>query len=252
MPPASLLRTLGAVRLVFICPPACLHGVMTEQPPAAVTEDLDRLETALDAAFPARTASNLLVGTWNIRALGHLTAKCLAGPKDSPKRDWHAIACLAAVIFRFDVAAIQESRRNPAALKRLLARLGPHWQVIISHVTEGRATVNASSTTAPAPSPRAWSVRSRCRGSGMTRTASSPAPVHRQLLPRRGRVHPGVHILWGESPAERLPEIAAFAGWMHDWSAQPNGWNSNLNVLGDLNLDGIGDRIRGHWPEHRD
>jgi hypothetical protein len=53
---------------------------MTEQPPAAVTEDLDRLRAALDDAIPARTDSNLLVGTWNIRALGDLTAKWLAGP----------------------------------------------------------------------------------------------------------------------------------------------------------------------------
>jgi hypothetical protein len=98
---------------------------MTEQPPAAVTEDLDRLQTALAAVIPARTASNLLVGTWNIRALGDLTSKWLAGPKDSPKRDWHAIACLAAVISRFDVGAVQESRRKPAALKRLLTDLGP-------------------------------------------------------------------------------------------------------------------------------
>ena len=112
---------------------------MTEQPPAEVAEDLDRLRAALAAVIPAKTGSNLLVGTWNIRALGDLTAKWLAGPKDSPKRDWHAIACLAEVISRFDVVAVQESRRNPAALKRLLASLGPHWQVIISDVTEGAA-----------------------------------------------------------------------------------------------------------------
>lgn len=76
------------------------------QTPAAVTEDLDRLRPALDAAVPPRTDANLLVATWNIRALGGLTAKWAAGPKDSPKRDWHAVACLAAVISRFDVVAV--------------------------------------------------------------------------------------------------------------------------------------------------
>ncbi|MDF9749056.1 hypothetical protein [Arthrobacter sp. ES3-54] len=103
---------------------------MTEQLPAAVTEDLDRLRAALAAAIPARTASNLLVGTWNIRALGDLTAKWLAGPKDSPKRDWHAIACLAEVISRFDVVAVQESRRNPAALK---TAPGQPWPPLAGH-----------------------------------------------------------------------------------------------------------------------
>jgi hypothetical protein len=43
---------------------------MTDQPPAGVTEDLTRLKTSLDSAIPGRTDSNLLVGTWNIRALG--------------------------------------------------------------------------------------------------------------------------------------------------------------------------------------
>ncbi|WP_051181157.1 hypothetical protein [Arthrobacter sp. TB 26] len=71
--------------------------------------------------------------------MGDLTGKWLAGPKDSPNRDWHSIACLAEVICRFDVVAVQESRRNPAALKRLLASLGPDWRVIISDATEGAA-----------------------------------------------------------------------------------------------------------------
>jgi hypothetical protein len=65
---------------------------MTEQPPAAVTKDLDRLQAALATAIPAKTGTNPLVGTWNIRALGDLTPSWLAGPKDSHKRDWHAFA----------------------------------------------------------------------------------------------------------------------------------------------------------------
>ena len=106
---------------------------------ARLQQTIRRLQSALAAVTPARTDSNLLIGTWNIRALGDLTTKWLAGPKDSPKRDWHAVACLAAVISRFDVVAVQESRRNALALKRLMADLGPHWQVIISDVTEGSA-----------------------------------------------------------------------------------------------------------------
>jgi hypothetical protein len=43
---------------------------MTEQPPAAVTEDLDRLQVALSGAIPAKSEANLLVGTWNIRRWG--------------------------------------------------------------------------------------------------------------------------------------------------------------------------------------
>jgi hypothetical protein len=63
-----------------------------------------------------------------------------------------------------------------------------------------------------------------------------------------------VHVLWGKSPAERLPEVTAFAEWMRAWAVRPNDWNTNLMVLGDFNLDRIGDPLykafvsTGLWP----
>jgi hypothetical protein len=110
---------------------------MNVQPPAAVIEDLERLRAALDQAIPAKGETSLLIGTWNVRALGDLAAKWLAGPKDSPKRDWRDQ--LATVISHFEVVAVQESRRNPKAMKRLFATLGPKGHVVISDVTEGAA-----------------------------------------------------------------------------------------------------------------
>ncbi|MCU1533091.1 MAG: hypothetical protein JWO49_2662 [Arthrobacter sp.] len=61
-------------------PGICLHGVMTEQPPAAVTEDLDRLRTVLKWSIPAKADSNLLVGTRNIRALGDFNLDRIGEP----------------------------------------------------------------------------------------------------------------------------------------------------------------------------
>jgi hypothetical protein len=49
------------------------------------------------------------------------------------------VACLAEVISRFDVVALQEARRSTEALRFLLERLGPAWRVIASDVTEGSA-----------------------------------------------------------------------------------------------------------------
>ena len=105
--------------------------------PAAVTQDLDRLGAVLDTAIPRRTKKNLLVATWNVRAFGDLTDKWQAGPTDSPKRDLHALSCIAAVMSRFDVVAVQEVKRDVTALRRMLALLGPSWRVIASDVTEG-------------------------------------------------------------------------------------------------------------------
>ncbi|WP_216698934.1 hypothetical protein [Arthrobacter sp. Br18] len=63
-----------------------------------------------------------------------------------------------------------------------------------------------------------------------------------------------VHVLWGNNTADRLPEITAFAQWMRDWAKRPDDWNENLLVLGDFNLDRIGDPLyeafvsTGLWP----
>ncbi len=70
---------------------------MTSDPPAAVVQDVARLRAALDETLPGKDDSNLLIGTWNVRAFGDLTRKWAAGPRDSPKRDLHAMACIAAV-----------------------------------------------------------------------------------------------------------------------------------------------------------
>jgi hypothetical protein len=76
------------------------------------------------------------------------------------------------------------------------------------------------------------------RGSGRGDRASTdrggpaapvcPDPVHGELHPGRGGVHPRLRPCpLGKNPAERLPEITAFAEWIHDWAGRPNDWNSN-------------------------
>lgn len=63
-----------------------------------------------------------------------------------------------------------------------------------------------------------------------------------------------MHVLWGDKAADRLPELTAFAQWMRDWAERPDDFNENLLVLGDFNLDRIGDPLyeafvsTGLWP----
>jgi hypothetical protein len=64
-----------------------------------------------------------------------------------------------------------------------------------------------------------------------------------------------VHILWGTSPGERLPEVTASAQWMRDYAVRPTGLNSNLIVLGDFHLERMGVPLyeafisTGLWPQ---
>lgn len=228
-------------------------------PPARVTADLTRLRAALDAQVPAKSARNLLIGTWNIRALDGLTPKWSSGPQDSPKRDWHSLACLAAVIERFDVCAVQEARRNPTALLALLSLLGPRYRVIASDVTEGD----------PGNGERLAFVydSERIQPSGLVgelvlpRRATGPVEQFARTPYAAGFVRDGrdfvlttVHVLWGKAPKDRLGELTAFAEWMRDWADRPRDWNRNLFVLGDFNLDRQGDPLydafvaTGLWP----
>lgn len=125
--------------------------------------------------------------------MGDLTDKWTAGPKDSPMRDRHAIVCLAEVISRFDVVALQEPRRNPKALKHLLATLGPEWQVIISDVTEGSAGNGerlAYVYDSRRVQPSGLVGEMVCLRLGMTPSASSPAPHTLPASPGTGSNSP--------------------------------------------------------------
>ena len=221
--------------------------------------DLADLGVALDAVVPAKDASNVLIGTWNLRAFADLTAKWEAGPGDSPKRDWHAVACIAAIASRFDVVAVQEVRRDTTALRFLLDRLGPGWRAITSDVTEGDAG-NGERLTFLYDS-------TRIQPSGLVGeivlppAAQGPVPQFARTPYAAGFTRGGVgftlttvHVMWGTTEADRLPEVTHFAHWMRAWADQPKDLNENLLVLGDFNLDRIGDPLyqafvsTGLWP----
>ena len=83
--------------------------------PPGVAAEVKAMSTAARAAIPARTDSNLLVATWNLRAFAGLTAKWEAAPGESPKRDWHAVACIAEVV---PLRRGRRSRRSVATSPR--------------------------------------------------------------------------------------------------------------------------------------
>ena len=231
----------------------------TKPVPAEVSADVRRLAAALEAEIPGRADDNLLIGTWNLRALSDLTPKWRSASEDSPKRDWHAMACIAELIKRFDVAAIQETRRDVTALAALLGALGDRYQVIVSDVTEGDAG-NGERLAFIYDS-------DRVRPSGlvgevvlpMGRLAGGEQFARTPYV--AGFVRSGVefilttvHVVWGERPADRVAELRAFAEWMRAWADRPKDWNRNMLVLGDFNLDRIDDPLfeafvsTGLWP----
>lgn len=216
--------------------------------PARVTADLDQMRAALDQTIPAKVMDNLLIGSWNIRAFGGLANHWDSTASDSPRRDWHSLACIAAVIERFDVTAVQETRRDTTALFGVLSRLGPRYRVIASDVTEGAAGNGER---------LAYIYDSdRIQPSGLVGelvlpdNATGPVQQFARTPYAAGFVRAGtdfilttVHVLWGSKPEDRLGELTAFASWMRGWAVRPKDWNRNLLVLGDFNLDRLDDPL---------
>src|SRR5919112_2442148 len=111
---------------------------VTEPPPEDVLVDLLLLRSTLDEEVPAKALDrNLLIATWNIRAFGDLTDKWESAEEDSPKRDLHSLLCIAEIVSRFDVVAVQEVKDNLKALRHMLRALGPHWGLSLTDVTKG-------------------------------------------------------------------------------------------------------------------
>ena len=50
-----------------------------------------------------------------------------------------------------------------------------------------------------------------------------------------------LHVDYGDSSAERIPELKGIARWMADWAKRSNRWHHNLLALGDFNIDRQGD-----------
>ena len=84
-----------------------------DTPPQDILTDLQILKSDLDSKLPSKKLEkNILISTWNIRAFGDITRKAISSGSDSPKRDFHSLLCIAEIIKRFDVIAIQEIKAN--------------------------------------------------------------------------------------------------------------------------------------------
>ncbi len=222
-------------------------------PPKQVMDNLDLLRQDLDLKIPAKKLdSNLLIASWNIRSFGDLTRKWKSEKGDRPKRDLHSILCIAEIIRRFDVVAIQEVKANIRALRDTLKVLGKHWSMILTDVTKGDAgngermaylfdtrRVSLSGLAGELVVPNEWThkVSENVLNEQFVRTpyAVSFRSNHQTFILVT------LHILYGKKPSDRIKELKGIAKWLSDWATDINAYHHNLMVLGDFNIDARGD-----------
>ena len=226
---------------------------VTDTPPTDVRADLETLATALDEAIPSRIVDeNILIGTWNIREFGGLTEKWRAGDDDSPKRDLHSLRVIAEVIQRFDIIAIQEVTGTLKALRHVMDFLGDDWGLALTDINRGNAGGGER---------RAYIFdRRRVQPSGLAGELVVPPEeldsIEEYALERQFARTPyavsfragdktfilvTLHVLYGDSAADRTPELRAIAEWLDRWARNVNSWDQNLIALGDFNIDRVGD-----------
>jgi exonuclease III len=194
------------------------------------------------------TDRNLLVATWNLRALGGLQHRW-DETADSPNRNLRGLAIVAEVVRRFDIVALQEVRRDTGALRTLLNQfLGQDWGLLMSDVSEGRRG-NAERLAYVYD-------RRRATPSGLAGEIVIPPPDEGGDPPeqfdrtpyvvgfRAGPVHVSLltsHIRYGEAPLERRPELERLATYtaryIRDKATDASAEERNLVVLGDFNID---------------
>lgn len=131
-------------------------------------------------------------------------------PGGSSEPDWYAVACIARVIGRFDVVAVQEVRRSTTALRFLLEQLGAAWRVIVSDVTEkgpgtGKRLTFLYDSTRVQPSGLVAEIVLPATVNGPTERFAR-TPYAASFV--RGSAEftlTTLRVIWGRNPTTRLP-----------------------------------------------
>lgn len=218
--------------------------------PQIVRDEMAALTQRLDDTIPPKrlVQRNLLIATWNIKDLGSLTEKWVSGANDSPKRDWRALWAITEIISRFDVIAVQEVTGDLKALRTAIKTLGANWGFLMTDVTKGddggaerlafiydRTRVELSGLAAELVVPRDW-LDEIDEGALKKQFARTPYAVSFRAGSQTF-ILVTLHVDYGSSAADRLPELKAIARWMNQWARQTNRWHHNLIALGDFNID---------------
>lgn len=216
--------------------------------PDFVVEDIIRLRRLLERIdFPVKTLDkNLIVGTWNIRAFGTIYPEWTEN-SESPKRNRRAMACIAEIVRRFDVIAIQEVKRDTEGIRSLVNDyLGEHWGLILSDVTAGSkgnterfGFVFDKRRVQPSGLAGEIVLPPTANGTSIEQFDRTPYIVGFQAGSETFTLLTA-HIRYGDVPEDRIPELSNLADFtateIRD-RARSGGEERNLVVLGDFNID---------------
>jgi endonuclease/exonuclease/phosphatase family metal-dependent hydrolase len=219
-----------------------------DTPPAPVQTNLNSLIQALNTVIPAKTATNLLIATWNIRRFGSLTREWTAAQNATPKRDLRGLRAICEIVSRFDVIAIQEVTGDLRALRDMMDFLGPNWSFLMTDITMGAAgndermafvfdntRLQPSGLACELVVPPEW-LNEIAEDALRRQFVRTPYAVSFRRNDATF-ILVTLHVDYGDNSKDRIPELKGIARWMTEWANRSNKWHHNLIVLGDFNID---------------
>jgi endonuclease/exonuclease/phosphatase family metal-dependent hydrolase len=210
------------------------HGPISKD----IARGLQVLNKRIEAAqIPSSKLDETLnIATWNIREFGKRPRR---------KASLHYIA---QIIGQFDLVCLVEVRDNVSDLSKVLQYLGDYWRVVFSDyvadpggnrerlafVYDHRA-VTFTGLASQAQPPRSKS------GSEYRSELSWWRPPYIASF-RAGSfdfIVMATHIRWGDSEAQRLPELKLLADWVARRTREDYMGDKDVIVLGDLNIPSL-------------
>jgi endonuclease/exonuclease/phosphatase family metal-dependent hydrolase len=227
------------------------------EPPADVVAEIETLQAAVGQVVSTRHDRNLLIGTWNLRAFGDLHKDWDSPEGATPRRNFRDVHAIATIVSCFDVVAVQEVRGNIRALRYLLKVLGKDWGFLLTDVTKGSAGNNERlaflfDSRRVKPSGLAcelvvWIADSPRISEDMLDRQFARTPYACSFVtkgePATTFILVTLHVDWGKTAKDRIPELKEIARWLADWAEQEDEWKHNLIALGDFNIEGMDDDL---------
>ena len=211
-----------------------------DTPPASIQNELNTLAQALNIGIPSKTDTSLLIATWNIRRFGSLTREWTAKTTDVPKRDLRGLRAICEIVSRFDMIAIQEVTGDLRALRDMMSFLGPSWSFSMTDITLGAAG-NAERMAFIFDN-------TRLQPSGLACELVVPPEWLDEIEPDALRhqfvrtpyavsfrrddatfILVTLHIDYGDTSTDRIPELRGIARWMDGRIDQINGIITSLS-----------------------
>lgn len=219
-------------------------------PSITIQNELAALNADLDLTIPTKTNDNLLIATWNLRKFGNLTEEWVDKPNMSPKRNLHALSCIIEILKRFDIIAVQEVTGNLKCLRDTMRLLGDNWSFLMTDETKGskgnkerlafifnNTKAKLSGLACEIVIPDEELAKGTIKADALTRQfARTPYAVSFKVK-NKTFVLLTLHVLFGDHPEDRRPEIIEIAEWIKDWALKLGKWGHSLIILGDFNID---------------